>query len=352
MLEKFDQSLENLIYIHKNTNERQARSLLLAKVEQVEALGKQNLVDKQKLWLLRDSSVAGLITFESIVYDHALDQWLIQNPVRYMNSVNKGWVINSKAFASPAFDEIVKQSGGRQEITSENEVALIERLVIQILKTKNCSMADHISPLVQKNTHLGAKNPHVEARKDFSLPDYLVNILICPLTKEDIETAGLQGALPLMTHPVVLKDDGKTYERDVLVARYKELGIDLEEGAHYYNNFVLRSIIRSIPTLETSPTEYSEIFKKIDEDELMDAITHDNFEEAVISPSGFSFSKKAITEYIDAKKTGLMEPVVSDPMSPDVAIGKMDLIPNENLELFVRLWPEFYNSIDSKVELK
>lgn len=45
-----------------------------------------------------------------------------------------------------------------------------------------------------------------------------------------------------------------------------------------------------------------------------------------------------------------MEPLVADPLNPNVKITKSDLIFNENLELFVRLWPAFYMSMKPQVE--
>ncbi|WED42399.1 U-box domain-containing protein [Legionella cardiaca] len=345
-----EQPQENIIYIHKNMSQTQATKLLLTSAQKaVEQHGK-DIQDNKKLWLLRDSSVPGLITFESIVYHKASEQWVVQNAIRYMNS-KQGWVINNKPPKSLEFAQIVEKSGGKKDIIADDNSVLIESLVIHILETVNCSLDDHITPFMEKDTKVVARGRYVEKEEDFTLPSYIANILICPLTKEKREQLGLHGTVPLMKDPVVLKDDGKTYERDVLIAQYKELGIHLQEGEHYYRNLVLRNIIGYLASQEKSPTEYSEILDKIDE-ELIDSLSVEHFDNPVISPSGNSFSKKEITQYINSKKVGLLEPVVNDPLNPGVKIGKMDLIPNENLELFVRCWPDFYKSMKAEIILK
>ncbi|KTC86432.1 hypothetical protein [Legionella brunensis] len=344
MLEKFEQpqEQENVIYIHKKMNEQQAKILLVACAEKAAKQQGENLPDKHKLWLLRDSSVPGLITFESIVYNKSSDQWVIQTPTRYMNS-KQGWVINNKSSQSVEFAQIVERSGGKEGIDS----VLIESLVIHILETKNCSFENHITPFWEEKKKVVAQDCHKEKGEDFSLPSYIANLLICPLTKEKKLETGLHKTLPLMKDPVVLKDDGRTYEREVLVAQYKELDIDLKEGVHYYSNIVLRNIISHLVSQKQSPIELD----KIDE-ELIDSLSFEHFDNAVISPSGNSFSKREITKYINSKKIGLMEPVAADPLNPNITIGKMDLIHNENLELFVRFWPDFYKSMSPENILK
>lgn len=351
MLEKFEQPQEHVISIHRNLDDTKAKSLLENTAKKIEReRGKENLPDNHKLWLLRHSSVPGLVTFESIVYNKGLDQWVVQTPKRYMNSEN-GWVINNHDPRSQSFNQLVTNSGGKKDIITDENSVLIESLVIHIMESQACSLEDHITELVQKVTKVKATSRYIVKEESFSLPGYIANILICPWTKEKILEKG-KSTVPLMKHPVVLKDDGKSYERDALVARYKKLGIDLIEGVHYYNNIVLKAIIGYLASQEKTPAEYLELLNKINDEVLIDSLSYEQFADTVISPSGFSFSKEEIMTYIASKKIGLMEPVVADPLNPNVKITKSDLIFNENLELFVRLWPAFYMSIKPQVELK
>lgn len=340
MLSRFESfSINPSIYVYKNTSQAQAKVILQDKIPS----NNEGVANGQKIWLLRESATAkGSVTFESIVYDKTQNIWQLNNPTRYMLSKNDGWVVNNKAFDSEEFNQKSELHGGMKSFYGLDD---LEVLAIKVIDEKHCSLEQMVSPLNCKEQQVAARNRYTEEDESLSLPGAIADLLICPFAKEEEKFSAL------MKNPVVLKDDGRTYECDTLVARYKELGIELQQGVHYYKNIVLKNIIGYLAALEKSPQRASEFLEKIDEQEIIDTFSFDVFNTPMISPSGYSYSAKEIHAYISSKQVGLMSPVVSDPKNPEVRFGKAELIYNATLDAFIAQWPTFYKEMTSKIEL-
>lgn len=347
MRESFELPQENLIYLYKNTDRDQAITTLCDKAKKLDEQLGNKVPDQHKLWLIRTSEhVPGCITFESIIHHKSLHTWEIQLPVRYMNT-NNGWKINNHAPKSTQYADLIKKVGNPIAI-SEKDSELLESLAIHILEKQNCKIENHINPEREKKIDVTGMSRYEDEEKSFQLTNPIAKYLICKMTysEKDMEN----GSISLMKDPVVLKDDGMTYERQTLIKRYKEQGIDLKEGTHYYPNLALKKIISYLSSQKKTEEEYLEMLEKIDSDAVIDTISYERFLQPLISPSGFSFSKKEIYDHIDTqqKKDAIFSQLAADPQNANVKIVKKDLIRNYNLEFFVSEWPSFYAKFNAK----
>ncbi len=305
-----------------------------------------------KLWMIRDSRVEGLLTVQSISYDKKSTQWKNNGPQRYMLSNDYGWVVNNFAPGSDAFIAVVNSVGGIIKMTDENTRPHLPGL-LGILAETGYEIENRVNPKVGQQTKLisyssyhtdaVAPKPSEKEAASVTLPEGISIAFSCPITTQKT------GLMKAMKDPVTLVSDGISYERSNLLEKYPEL----REGTHFYPNIKLKTIINYVSATSLSPDEYWAKLQKVEED-INDPIFLMTMKEPVLSPSGHSFEKNSIDQWISSKQVSL--PTVSnlipipDPITNQDIRGK-SLVLNKNLSRFIKDWPEFYLEQESKLAL-
>ncbi|WP_454784463.1 U-box domain-containing protein [Legionella sp. WA2024007413] len=305
----------------------------------------------EKLWLIRDSRVAGLLTVQSVSWDKELTQWVLNGPQRYMLSNYHGWILNNSIPGSDIFLAVVDSVGGFIDMTADKAKPHLPGL-LKTLAENGYYIENRINPKAGQQSKLTGYSTYiidlspkstVQSTEVF-LPEGISMALCCPISV--LKT----GQMKVMKDPVTRVDDGISYERSYLLEKYPYL----QEGADFYPNIKLKNIINYISATILMPEEYWSKLQKIDED-IKDPIFSETMTEPVLSPSGHSYEKKSIEQWIKKKQVGL--PTVSntlpipDPMTQENIRGKT-LVPNKNLMQFIQAWPAFYEDQEFKLAIK
>ncbi|WP_454782093.1 U-box domain-containing protein [Legionella sp. WA2022007384] len=340
------------VFIYGKMDPNETNRMLLSKVSQNIKPDSFSKIAKlqhsgAKLWLIRDSRVPGLLTVQSISWNKEFSFWGINEPERYMLSNHYGWILNNSLPDSDAFLAVVDSVGGFIDMTEDKAKPHLPGL-LKILSENGYDVENRVNPKVGEQTQLiGYTSYHIDLlppkREDSSpklestevcLPEGLIMALSCPITL--LKT----GQMKVMKDPVTRVIDGISYERGYLLEKYP----DLQEGTDFYPNIRLKAIINYISATSLKPEDYWAKLQKIDED-IKDPIFLETLIEPVLSPSGHSYEKKSIEEWIKKKQVDL--PTVSnilpipDPTTDENIRGK-PLILNKNLMLFIKAWPAFY----------
>jgi hypothetical protein len=309
-----------------------------------------------KLWLIRDSRVEGLLTAQSISYDKASSQWKANCPARYMLSANKGWIINNNLPNSDEFNSVAVEAGGLIKLTEANTTPHLPGL-LQLLSEQCYSVENRVNPKIGEETRTVGYSRYVTRTRapiseqsgqtqlqstSLSLPEGIFIALSCSLTAQKT------GEAKLMKDPVTAVSSGVSYERSALL----ELAPFFQEKKDYYPNTKLKSIINYISASSLLPEEYLAKLQKVEED-IMDPILLLTMSAPVLSPSGISYEKSSIEQWIQSKQgSGLpalssINPIF-DPMTKEDIRGK-HLVENVNLKQFIQAWPSFYEQQKEKL---
>jgi hypothetical protein len=367
------------IFIYGRMSPQEAEIVLKTRArDMIAESGSTHLLDQERLWLLRESREPGLLTLESILYDKENDIWLgwsdmnektaikddacsiyrrrneagiitefFVNPQRYMLSFNKGWIVNNYPPNSYEFYQFAEAAGGKIQDMDKNSNGEDVVNLLEILCENGCYLRNRINPRegeqikVQgyaRYTLAGVNN----AKQKFSLPLELALTLACHLSKEKGQD------LTLMKEPVILKSDGISYEREILLMIKPEL----KEGRDFYENLVLKNIIGYLST-QDSNEKYLEYLNKINDYEILDTFTLSKLQEPVVTPAGHTYEKNDFELYIDSsidskKNSYGVHAVAKDPKNTSVLVTKNDLVLNRNLQSFIAAWPEFYSRLNKE----
>lgn len=339
------------IFIYDKMEPYQTNQILLGKVE----LLKKNSVfssklaalqeNEGKLWLIRESRVEGLLTVQSVSYEKSLSEWKVDKAQRYLLSNDKGWICNSESPDSDMFHAITASVGGIIKITAENTAPHLPGL-LNLLMENGYLTENRINPKLGEETKTKGYThytsfPQIPPQASshlqstiISLPEGMLLALSCPLS------AKKTGEARLMKDPVTLIHDGITYECADLLEKYPHL----QQDRDYYPNIKLRAIINYVASNSLQPDEYLEKLKKVEED-ILDPIHSVVMENPVLSPSGHSYEKSSIEQWIQSKQSHLSiwsdTQAIPDPITRVDIRGKA-LVPNVNLRLFIKAWPGFY----------
>ncbi|AUH71731.1 U-box domain-containing protein [Legionella sainthelensi] len=306
-----------------------------SKVDELEANG-------GKLWLIRESRVEGLLTVQSISYNKSSSKWKMNTAERYLLSNDMGWIRNNESPGSDLFETIAESAGGIIKLTEENTTPHLPRL-LNLLSENGYEPDNRINPKVGEETQTTAYTTYVTTGKSrsshlestiISLPEGILMALSCPLATKKT------GEAKLMKDPVTLVSNGITYERVHLL----EEEPTLQEGSDFYPNTKLKTIINYVAANSLQPDEYLTKLAKVEED-IQDPIQFGIMENPVLSPSGYSYEKSSIEQWVRSKQSDLpvwsnIQPI-PDPVTRMDIRGKI-LVPNVNLRLFINAWPDFY----------
>lgn len=320
--------------------------------------------DGGRLWLIRESRMDGLLTVQSASFDQQQGFWKENNYERYMLSRNHGWMRNGKDGIE--FDTQVKDAGGIIKMTGTNAAPFVTAL-LKLLSTQGYLTKNRINPGIGEETTIQGYSKYVDngasvmensfyhrahgssnltqaffqserkaGETAVSLPEGILMALSCPLT------TWKTGEIQLMQDPVIFLKDGITYER-----RYLELcsNVTLQEGVDYYPNIKLKSIINYVSATHLTLEDYLAKLAKVAID-ILDPVDLVDMTNPVLSPSGLSYEKSTLDAWI---KTCLaVEPEnsdrpITDPLTQENIRGKQ-LVENSNLKLFIKFWPDFYES--------
>lgn len=348
------------VIVFKQMSPEECEKILIEAIEKL----KNNISHQQKLWLLRESREPGCLTLQAISYNN--DSKKYESSMARFALCNDGWVINNETPGTAEYNTVIANKGGKkQDVYVKDENKAEVQSLLNCLNTGRFSINERINP----NSHQVTQNhaytnytvdPLKSTSKDetktmvagasrytanndikqekFFLPLQIANILSCPIERNEARNAG--NPVPLMNEPIVLKSDGITYEKDNIVKRNPLW----QEGMHFYENKTLKNIIGYLSAQEKTSEEYLLCLEKIDENELYDIVMFSKLENPVISPSGFSYERDSLHQWIDSKKSILEpNPVVNDPKNPNIKITRNDLCPNINLKLFLDEWDKFYD---------
>ncbi len=346
------------IFIYDQMGPDEANQILFAKAKWLSKNSDFSLkiaglqINGERLWLIRDSRVEGLLTVQSISYDKESEEWKVNEPQRYMLSNDCGWIVNNSAPESDSFFAVVDSSGGLIQMTDGNVQPHLPGL-LNVLDTNGYKMENRVNPKVGQQTKLIGYTHYLTdvaiptqsklEATTVTLPEGMLIALSCPMTTRKT------GQIKVMKDPVTLLSDGISYERLSLLDEFP----GLEEGKHYYPNIRLKIIINYVSATSLNPEEYWAKLQKIEED-IQDPILSTTLKEPVLSPSGHSFEKSSISQWISSKQVNL--PSVSntipipDPITDQDIRGKY-LVPNKNLSQFIKFWPDFYQNQEYQLAL-
>lgn len=358
---KIEASNDADIFIYGKMEPDETNKMLISKVEWLKIQPDFSMLTKlqqngDKLWLIRDSRVEGLLTVQSLSWDKQLSLWVINAPQRYMLSNHQGWIVNNFLPESDMFLAVVDSVGGFIDMTDEKAKPHLPGL-LKTLSENGYYVENRINPKAGQQTKLkGYTSYHIDAPKPkqevldsklestvVTLPEGIIIALTCPITI--LKT----GQMKVMKDPVTRVSDGISYERDSLLEKYP----DLKEGTDFYPNIKLKTIINYISATSLKPEEYWTKLQKVDED-IKDPILSETMNDPVLSPSGHSYEKTSIEVWVKKKQLDL--PTVSntipipDPMTQLNIRGKY-LVPNKNLLLFIKAWPAFYEDQEFKLAI-
>ncbi|KTD13602.1 Ubiquitin conjugation factor E4 family domain protein (U-box) [Legionella gratiana] len=339
------------IFIYGKMGPKETNRILLAKVEllkkQPDFSSKLAALQENegKLWLIRESRVDGLLTVQSVSYDKGSSKWKMNIPQRYLLSNEKGWIRNNESPGSDLFQAIADSVGGIIKLTEENTTPHLPGL-LTLLSENGYYPENRINPKAGEETQTKAYTTYTNLSRSeklhdrhlkstiISLPEGILMALSCPLATKKT------GEAKLMKDPVTLVKDGITYERVNLLEECPSL----EEGHDFYPNIKLKTIINYIAANSLQPDEYLAKLEKVEED-IQDPILFATIENPVLSPSGYSYERSSIEQWISSKQSALpvwsnIQPI-PDPVTRVDIRGKA-LVPNVNLRLFIDAWPSFY----------
>ncbi|BCA95981.1 hypothetical protein TUM19329_23420 [Legionella antarctica] len=297
-------------------------------------------------WLIRESRIEGLLTVQSLSYNTSSSQWQANTASRYMLSVDKGWISNRHNPKTIEFNTLVQQTGGFIKVTEENAGTELPGL-LKILSNDGYYTENRINPKIDEETKTkGYSDYHVRSvghsfklePTTVTLPERILMALSCPLATQKT------GEAKLMKDPVTALD-GVTYERTSLL----EQSPSFQEKIDFYPNIKLKTIINYVAATSLKPEEYLTKLKKVEFD-ILDPILLSKMDSPVLSPSGHSFEKNSIEQWIKSKQSdvptwGSTLPI-PDPVTNENIRGK-PFIENINLKMFIQAWPSFYEQQQS-----
>lgn len=391
---------ESTVFIYKMMSPDESDQKLLDRVaETIQSNGNNDYQDGHRAWLIRESRVMGLLTIQSIIYDQINNKWISAQdcnapcsnstsefpPVyirknsdgtttefdlgyyRYMLSNKNGWVLNQYSPSSDEYQECAAKFGGKKlDITAESGGQYVADLLVK-LESQGFKTENRINPRILDQTTVKGYSRYttpssceideepmtltLPPRNTFCLPDSIACALICPITRGQLRNNAtiLEIQPPLMKDPVVETTTGITYEREALRIKYTLSKKPFRESVEFYPNIVLKNIIGYLSATEASPTAYLSYLGKIGNTELIDPISFDLMTHSVITPSGFSYEKNVIENYIQTRESSLFDGL-RDPKNPNIIITKNTLVENKNLNTVLKQWPEYYDQL-SKINI-
>ena len=343
------------IFIYDKMDPEGANLILLAKVELLKKQqGFAPIITKLEqdggnLWLIRDSRVEGLLTVQSVSYSQTSSEWVPNSPVRFMLSNNSGWIINNNAPGTVKFEQVASHAGGLIKLTQENVTPHLPGL-LSLLSSNGYSPENRVNPKLGEETKTIGYSDYVIPQKimpsnhnfkfgtSVSLPEGILIALSCPLTTKKT------GEAKLIKDPVTLVSDGITYERASLLEEYANQ--NLQEGKDFYPNIRLKAIINYVSATSLPPEEYLVKLAKVEND-IQDPILLIDMEEPVLSPSGHSYEKASLENWIKSKQNVSHMIPIPDPVTKEDIRGK-PIINNVNLKQFIKAWPDFYQEQKEK----
>ncbi|MES2217784.1 MAG: hypothetical protein V4501_05185 [Pseudomonadota bacterium] len=285
-----------------------------------------------KLWLLRESKYEGLLTLHCMSY-FSEEHYQLYQPQR-LALLDTGWV--SANLDKEGFEAILSKLKKVNQHTALRYVNQLE----EFLKTKYQLLPENrVNPEVSEqsratiysiycetgSSHNAEEKPAM-ARSVLDLQPDMKEAITCTLSKKTFVDPVV--AVHTLAYYSIKK--GVSYDR----AELEKLGLRIYED--FYENILLKNIINYMG----STILILEKLGKIEDFERIDTILQDQIKVATITPSGHSYSKIAIEQWIAASG----DAVASDPKVPSIKITLQSLVPNTNLDEFISAWPAFYQS--------
>jgi hypothetical protein len=358
MLDKLDLQINDAdIFIYGKMGPLETKQILRAKHKSLDSEMLLRLQESgEKLWLIRESRVEGLLTVQSESYNVSQSKWIPNTPTRYMLSNDHGWIINNQDPLSDEFNAIALSAGGIIKLTEENTTPHLPGL-LNLLAENGYTSVNRLNPKQGQETQTRGYSTYVSdssllrsepghffkiAPSAISLPEGILQPLSCVFTTEHT------GKAKLMKDPVTLVTNGISYERATLLQKYP----GLEEGKDFYPNIKLRTIINYVAATSLKPAEYLAKLHKVEED-ILDPILGIEFVDPVLSPSGHSYERSSIEQWISSKLSspfswGNVNPI-PDPITKKNINGKT-MPENINLRSFIKAWPRFFAEQQEKLQ--
>lgn len=360
------------IFIYQKMEPRTAQSLLLQRIKLLETtdhLKYQQLVASGKAWIVRESRVDGMLTIHSYTLKSNTETLPTNEPVELIENLpqriclcNKGWVINNYSPGSKEFSDLLEKNGGlHTELTAENAGAHLSSFH-EAISLHNFPIESRINPHLNEQSKtktysgyqvaLDILNDSVNA----TLPVELTELLCCPLDKDHLQKI-MKDPVVLATpvnDPQHLLEVGKSYEKKNLLKYARRYKLRMHEGIDYYENHILKSIIRYISTVYFSGTAEVSIElrrEKLEKiaTELDCPILFDVMTTPVITAAGSTYEKKSIDQHIDAKTNqNALFMSVNDPITGENITGRA-IVTNHNLARFIGCWPKLYENETAKL---
>lgn len=358
------------IFIYQKMEPVTAQAMLLQRIKSLETTDNpkyEQLVTSGIAWIIRESRVDGMLTIHSYVLkmnteatanDEAVE--FIENKPQRICLCHNGWVINNYQSGSNDFNDILEKNGGlHTQLNAENAGVHLTSFYETIAKNQ-FPVDSRINPNLDEQSKAKTYSGYQVALDlpddavDIEMPVEISELFCCPLDKHHLRA--------LMKQPVVLAtpvDDpqhllevGKSYEKRNLLKYVRKYNVRLHEGINFYENHILKSIIRYLSTVYFSGNEAipdamrREKLEKI-VTELNCPILFDLMMTPVITAAGSTYEKAAIDQHIDAKTNpNALFNIVNDPVT-GVNITGRALVANSNLARFISCWPKLYE-VESK----
>jgi hypothetical protein len=354
----------------------------------------KNPSDLQKLWLIRDSTSGNFLTVDFILYSKKDNVWLgyedkgygmtvdddgiftlfirtscdgndtaryIIEPTRYTLTAN-GWKVVRgndveeskkliKAGVNTGADSATSDDVNGLLALLNSEGFEIENRVVPSKKSEETQKKDYghyqITHVPNQKIDIIAIQPNVKipekiiTGRSLSLNVKMASQLVCAFQLEMLpynDNAILD--IPLMKNPVVLKENGKSYDRENLISKgYTE--------KDFYPNLHLKNIIDIYLSNRSEADK-----RKLIEEEFKCPLGYSTmWSYPMISPSGKTYDSKNISDYLNGGNLKLFDKNASkpDPFNRTINVMHNDLIHNINLEVFINKFMKEYRN-DYKVD--